>query len=130
MVRETASAPKWMNQEGTRPYRQLGQEACSSHFHGKSRAAFEFGALARRTSARSKTSVSVRNGFAFLQRISWNAYNEAKNLIPQAKTHKQEQGCYPNRIYVNWIYINTKRHDLCNNQYIMDDYSKTSIDDA
>ena len=53
----------------------------------------------------------MRNGFAFLHRINWNAHNEAKGLIPQAKTHKQEQGSYPERVYVDWIYINAKRHD-------------------
>jgi transposase, IS5 family len=55
---------------------------------GKARAAVEFGA---------KISVSVRNGVAFLHRISWDPYNEAEALIPQAKKHKQEYGCYPER---------------------------------
>jgi IS5 family transposase len=41
--------------------------------HGKARAAIEFGA---------KISVSVRNGFAFLHRISWDPYNESEDLIP------------------------------------------------
>ncbi len=43
---------------------------------GKARAAVEFGA---------KISVSVRNGFAFLHRNSLDPYNEAEELIPQAK---------------------------------------------
>ena len=47
---------------------------------GKARAAVEFGAKIR---------VSVRNGFAFLHRISWDPYNEAEDLIPQAKKYKQ-----------------------------------------
>jgi hypothetical protein len=46
---------------------------------GKARSAVEFGA---------KISVSVRNGFAFLHRISWDPYNEAEDLIAQAKKYK------------------------------------------
>ena len=71
---------------------------------GKARAAFEFGA---------KISVSVRNGFAFLHRISWDPYNEAEDLIPQAKKYKQEHGCYPERICADQIYINTKNRNFC-----------------
>jgi hypothetical protein len=71
---------------------------------GKARAACEFGA---------KISVSVRNGFAFLHRISWSPYNESEDLIPQAKKYKQEYGCYPERICADRIYINTKNRNFC-----------------
>ena len=71
---------------------------------GKARAAVEFGA---------KISVSVRNGFAFLHRISWDAYNESEDLIPQAKKYNQEYGCYPERICADRIYINTKNKNFC-----------------
>jgi len=71
---------------------------------GKARAAVEFGA---------KISVSVRNGFAFLHRISWDPYNEGEDLIPQAKKYKQEHGCYPERICADRIYINTKNRNFC-----------------
>jgi len=71
---------------------------------GKARAAVEFGA---------KISVSVRNGFAFLHRISWDPYNEAEDLIPQAKKYKQEHGCYPERICADRIYLNTKNRNFC-----------------
>ena len=71
---------------------------------GKARAGVEFGA---------KISVSVRNGFAFLHRISWDPYNEAEDLIPQAKKYKQEYGCYPERICADRIYINAKNRNFC-----------------
>jgi hypothetical protein len=71
---------------------------------GKARTSVEFGA---------KISVSVRNGFAFLHRISWDPYNEAEDLIPQAKKYKQEHGCYPERICADRIYINTKNRNFC-----------------
>jgi hypothetical protein len=71
---------------------------------GKARAAVEFGA---------KISVSVRNGFAFLHKISWGPYNESEDLIPQAKKFKQEHGCYPEQICADRIYINTKNRNFC-----------------
>jgi hypothetical protein len=71
---------------------------------GKARAAVEFGA---------KISVSVCNGFAFLYRISWDPYNKAEDLIPQAKKYKQEHRCYPERICADRIYINTKNRNFC-----------------
>ncbi len=71
---------------------------------GKARGAFAFGA---------KISVSVRNGFGFLHRISWEPFNESEDLIPQAKKYKQEYGCYPERICADRIYINTKNRNFC-----------------
>jgi IS5 family transposase len=55
----------------------------------------------------------VRNGFAFLHRISWDPYNEAEGLIPQAKKYKHEHGCYPERICADRIHINTKNRKFC-----------------
>ena len=76
---------------------------------GKARAAVEFGA---------KISVSVRNGFAFLHRISWDPYNEGEDLIPQALKYKKEYGCYPERICADRIYINTKNRHFCTSNNI------------
>jgi len=76
---------------------------------GKARAAVEFGA---------KISVSVRNGFAFLHRISWDPYNEAEDLIPQAQKYKEEYGCYPERICADRIYLNTKNRNFCRDNNI------------
>jgi hypothetical protein len=71
---------------------------------GKAKAAVEFGA---------KICISVRNGFAFLHRISWDPYNESEDLILQAKEYKREHGCYPERICADRIYINTKNRNFC-----------------
>jgi IS5 family transposase len=66
--------------------------------HGKARAAVEFVA---------KISALVRNDFAFLHRISRDSYNEAEDLIAQAKKYKQAYGCYPERICADRIYLTT-----------------------
>jgi hypothetical protein len=71
---------------------------------GKARTAVEFGA---------KISVSVQNGFPFLHRISWDAYNEGDDLIAQAEKYKLDNGCYPERICADRIYINTKNRRYC-----------------
>ena len=55
----------------------------------------------------------MRNGFAFLHRISWDPYNESEDLISQTKNYKQEHGCYPERICADRIYINTKNRNFC-----------------
>jgi hypothetical protein len=55
----------------------------------------------------------VRNGFAFLHRISWDPYNEAEDLIPQAQEYKHEHGCYPERICADRIYIKTNNRNFC-----------------
>jgi IS5 family transposase len=71
---------------------------------GKARAAVEFGA---------KISVSVRNGFAFLHRISWDQYNKAEEMISHVKEYKQEHGHYPERDCADHIHLNTKNKDFC-----------------
>ena len=76
---------------------------------GKARIAVEFGA---------KISVSVQNGFPFLHRISWNAYNVGDDLIAQAEKYKQENGCYPERICAERIYINAKKRHYCTRKAI------------
>ena len=82
----------------------LVQQQVRPMVRGKARAAVEFGA---------KISVSVRNGFAFLHRISWDPYNEAEDLIAQARKYKQKFGCYPERICADRIYLNTKNRNFC-----------------
>ncbi len=55
----------------------------------------------------------MRNGFAFLHRISWDSCNEAEDLIAQARKCKQEYGCYMERICADRNYLNTKNRNFC-----------------
>ena len=70
----------------------------------KTRAAVEFGA---------KINVSVLNGFAFLHRLSWDAYNEGEELISPVEKYKQGNSYYPERICADRIYIKTKNRNFC-----------------
>ena len=60
----------------------------------------------------------MRIGFAFLHRISWDPFNEVEDLIPQARKYMYEQGCYPERICADRIYITTKNRNLCTSNNI------------
>ena len=71
---------------------------------GKARASVEFGA---------KISVSTQNGFPFLHRISWDAYNEGEDLIAQAEKYKLDTGSYPERICADRIYITAVNRHYC-----------------
>ncbi len=71
---------------------------------GKDKAAVEFGA---------KISLSMVDGYAFLEKLSWNAYNEAKELIPHIEAYKRRFGYYPESVHVDHIYRNRENRRYC-----------------
>jgi len=62
---------------------------------GKASADVEFGA---------KVSVSVVDGKAYLDRISWDAYNESCDLQKQVESFKVRTGSYPESVHADKIY--------------------------
>jgi hypothetical protein len=62
---------------------------------GKTNANVEFGA---------KIQVSLMNGFAFLEELSWEAFNEGKHLMKVVEQYKARMGYYPKEILVDKIY--------------------------
>jgi IS5 family transposase len=62
---------------------------------GKSAAPVEFGA---------KISISLVDGFAKPHRISWDAYNEGKDLIGQVEDYRKGYGYYPAVVITDKIY--------------------------
>jgi len=62
---------------------------------GKAGKAVEFG---------SKISVSMMGKLAFVDRLSWDAFNESADLIGQVKAYKQRFGFYPESVYADGIY--------------------------
>lgn len=62
--------------------------------HGKAGAATEFGA---------KISASLLDGFAFVDRISWDAYNEAGDLEEQIVAFHTRFGFYPQSVHLDKI---------------------------
>lgn len=71
---------------------------------GKAGAATEFGA---------KISVSAVDGYCFLDRLSWNAYNESADLIKQAQSYRDRFGCYPASIHADTIYRTSDNRKFC-----------------
>jgi hypothetical protein len=62
---------------------------------GKTKSRTEFG---------SKLGVSLDNGFARIGTLSWDAYNESKDLIEQVQDYKKIHGHYPELVQVDKIY--------------------------
>ena len=64
---------------------------------GKTNANVEFGA---------KINVSLMNGFAFLEDLSWDAFNEGTRLIKTVEQYKARFGYYPKEVLADKIYCN------------------------
>jgi len=64
---------------------------------GKTNANVEFGA---------KINVSLVNGFAFLEDLSWDAFNEGTRLIKAVDQYKIRLGYYPKEVLADKIYCN------------------------
>jgi len=64
---------------------------------GKTNANVEFGA---------KINVSLMNGFAFLDDLSWDAFNEGTRLIASVEKYKKRFGYYPEEVLADKIYCN------------------------
>jgi transposase, IS5 family len=71
---------------------------------GKASAATEFGA---------KVSLSLINGFSFVDRISWDAYNESGDLIGQIEGYRKRFGYFPESVHADQIYRNRANRRYC-----------------
>lgn len=71
---------------------------------GKAGAATEFGA---------KISVSLIEGFSFVDRISWDAYNESGDLIGQIISYRKRFGHYPESVHADKIYRTRDNRKFC-----------------
>ena len=64
---------------------------------GKQKAKVEFGA---------KIQVSLVAGYAFLDVLSWDAFNEGTKLIPAIENYKTRTGYFPKEVLADKIYCN------------------------
>lgn len=71
---------------------------------GKTKASTEFGA---------KVEISIQNGFARIETLSFEAYNEGKNLIPIIEKYRERNGFYPARVLVDKLYRNRENIKYC-----------------
>lgn len=71
---------------------------------GKAKAPTEFGA---------KLDLSIENGFARIEKLSFDPYNESDVLISAAEQYCKRNGNYPERILADKIYRNRKNLAFC-----------------
>lgn len=62
---------------------------------GKTKAPVEFG---------SKLSISVVNGFTYIEKLSWDAYNEGQTLLESVERYRERFGYYPKEVLADKIY--------------------------
>lgn len=91
---------KWMHENKTNrvPNRivNIFQPWVRPIVRGKEKNKTEFG---------SKINVSEVNGFTRIDRLSWEAYNESKDLRMQVENYYKTYGCYPVSVLVDQIYL-------------------------
>ena len=71
---------------------------------GKAGKNVEFGA---------KLSASCRDGYVFLDRISWDNFNESGDLKNQVEAFKKSTGAYPESVHVDKIYRTRENRAWC-----------------
>ena len=71
---------------------------------GKASAKTEFGA---------KLSAGLADGYVFLDRVSWDSYNESEDLPGQVERYKERFGFYPESVHADQIYRNRKNRAFC-----------------
>ncbi len=71
---------------------------------GKASSSVEFGA---------KVAVSVENGICRIEKLSWDAYNEADTLIESIEHYKMRHGYYPEAVLADRIYRNRENLTFC-----------------
>ncbi len=71
---------------------------------GKASAPVEFGA---------KISISMLNGYATIERLGWEAYNESTTLIETVERYFEQTGYYPERILADKIYRTRENLRYC-----------------
>ena len=76
---------------------------------GKVATPVEFGA---------KLSISIVDGFSYLDHLSWENYNESTDLIDQIESYKTRFGFYPNSVHVDSIYRTKTNRKYCKDKEI------------
>jgi hypothetical protein len=76
---------------------------------GKVNAQVEFGA---------KLAISLVDGYARMEKLSWDNFNESTTLKAAVESYAQRFGCYPEAILADQIYRNRENLQYCKNHGI------------
>lgn len=71
------------------------------------------GKAGRETEFGAKLSLSVVEGFSFVDHLSWDNYNESLDLIEQITTFHRRFGFYPESVHVDKIYRTQANRKFC-----------------
>ena len=71
---------------------------------GKAKAETEFGA---------KVAISMVDGYAFIDHLRWDSFNESLGLKQAAEDYKQREGYYPEAILADKIYRTRENLSFC-----------------
>lgn len=71
------------------------------------------GKAGRDTEFGAKLTLSVVDGFSFVDRLSWDNYNESLDLPQQLEAYRQRFGFYPESVHVDKIYRTRANRALC-----------------
>lgn len=71
------------------------------------------GKAGRDTEFGAKLSLSVIDGFSFVDRLSWNNYNESLDLVDQIEIFRRRFGFYPESVHADKIYRTRANRAYC-----------------
>lgn len=71
------------------------------------------GKAGRDTEFGAKLTLSVVDGFSFVDRLNWDNYNESLDLPAQIDAYRERFGCYPASVHVDRIYRTRANRALC-----------------
>jgi transposase, IS5 family len=113
VIHELYRQQRWMYENNTHSIEgrivSISQPHIRPIVRGKVSAPVEFGA---------KISVSVVDGWVFLDRLSWEPYHEAKDLKGQVENYRERFGYYPESVHGDKTYRNRENRAYCKSHNI------------
>jgi len=76
------------------------------------------GKSGKKTEFGSKIGVSLKDGFAIVDNLSWDAYNESADLIEQVENHRRRYGVYPQSVIADNLYGTQKNREYMKSKEI------------
>ena len=108
VIQELYRQQLWRHEKGstqiTNRIVSISQPHVRPMVRGKAKSNVEFGA---------KISASLVNGFSFVDRISWDNYNECGDLIAQIENYRHRFGFYPESVHADQIYRTRENRRYC-----------------
>lgn len=108
VIKELYRQQKWMYEEKKQSIENrivsIEQPYIRPIVRGKAGKSVEFGA---------KISISYISGYAFLDYVEWENFNESKYLVEQVEKYYKYMGYYPESIHVDKIYRTRENRKYC-----------------